>query len=364
MKKVIISLLLAISGTLSASEIPNFSIESENDPSSEQFSSRLSLERERELLQNGMEKLYPLLPKHIQEVAKKTTIVVNHKWRPVTSTYHGFSAEDDPEYFFPNTDFYNKKSNNKPGLIKANVTEKFMLLIDFGTRMFEAETEPEKKALYKEGTESIFNNLLAHELAHAYQYSVKPAQKIRGADPKYFDNGLVDPLLVEAASLVVKYEVEATDFDLQYLKPDGLRALGEKLLDYEDKNPELFSEGAKYHYISKHRPKNPTARHYLIRNADNAEKQSSKFSASQDKTYNGQFVPLRLLQELVDINTSIKEENKAKIAYQERVKEIESEWTFYINDGADSVELQKVYEYLVPAKERFELELKQFKSIL
>lgn len=204
------------------------------------------------LIQRGA----PLLPKYLIPILEQVSFHVAHNIG-LTKTYLGFSAEDDPEYTYPRTDFLS------PNGIRVVFTEKFLKFLDYGRTL--KENSPEA-----EGFHGFAVAILAHELMHAYQYHTGPVQDFARAPESCFvaDStglaGLCSKAIIASTRKKIGYEHDAFGVERGILKQyaNQVQALATYMIADELARPDIFAKGGELFLLSS-KNKNPFAEHYL-----------------------------------------------------------------------------------------------------
>jgi hypothetical protein len=324
---------------------------------------RMAPKEEIRLLTDAVKKVYPLLPPHLQDVACKISFVVGHQDTAGTKLFSGFSAEDDANYKYPDTRFYNpnkKGADYGPnGTIAANFTEKTLQ----GLALFEelAKDHPELKV------NAFIKYLIVHELRHADDWHTKPVMTNVKNHPELFKDGLMDVTLLAHLKQKIQFELDAVEMHRQYIDVEQLQLFGTLAAEYEKKNPDLFKKGAKYGLLNSTLPNSFIGR-YLLGEVKAAHDGRS-FGPVGDKIYYSQIRLPEIVLELKKINdhllSNISNPRAVKDMFNTRqtVEKMHADWNKIVEDSALWARLKGNWPYLIQVQERYTLERSKFEQM-
>ena len=328
--------------------------------------------RELSLLREAVEDAYPHLPTFLQEVAREITFFVSHEKVKLTKRYMGWSAEDDPDYRWPDTRFYPQEyvdptGVNRKGSIKANFTEKFIQTLELGGELGKASPAAAR------GTRSFAREIIAHELAHAWQYHTWPVRDLsRTKDPA--PEGLADPAIIRENRTKTEYEHQAFAIGRRYgrgFEKDRL-ALADAIEARAKAEPALFAAKGPYHLLALDQP-NPVVGRYLREETKNLNL-GGDFTPTAKVIYEGQHVPAELVLRLKRYN-DIAELFRSQLegggmtaaalldVEGPSVAEIKKDWDAYMNAGPISGAVKESFPYLKAVEARFNKELERSASL-
>ncbi|MBI3549634.1 MAG: hypothetical protein HY078_11390 [Elusimicrobia bacterium] len=147
---------------------------------------------------------YPLLPENLRALAAEITYVI-HREHPIYAP--AWSAEDDPEYIFPDTNLF------PAGTIKVNVSKHFLEWVEGLADARAAGTQPAVAARKIHGT-------IAHELEHARRYRTDPIPDLRVPDA--CPEGLCRLDLIEGEELKFRHERETAELEESLFRDGAL----------------------------------------------------------------------------------------------------------------------------------------------
>lgn len=297
---------------------------------------RVTAEDELFLVRHYARMNFERLPENLREIYGKVTFVINHS-NPATKIVGGWSAEDDPEYRYPDVNFYPE------GTIKVNFSEKLIQFLQF--TYWVLELHPENSGMAAGANEFILAYIL-HELKHAEQYHLKPVRSlstIRGS----CKDGLCDKNILEETKQKIAYEKEALLLGCNTFTSEGLAAL-DKVQDYIDRYPNDFSVLGPFNLLGK-----DFVRYYLSSIKPIIAAQD--FAGGAKTMYEGQWVLPELVWKLMELNDRRK--NDSFPEYSELVAETVSKWRGYINTGTDYEKLLNFYPYIRDVEKRFYKEI-------
>jgi hypothetical protein len=214
----------------------------------------------------------------------------------MTKKYLGWSAEDDLDYKYPDTTFAPQ------GSIRIIVTEKLLKLIEYGFLKLKPESQEYK------GFISFLNEVIVHELTHAYQYSTAPVQDLMRAPESCYEKdstgktGRCDDQLIQSTRKKITYEHEAMSAGREQLlgHETEIMALIAHLESSEKIHPNDFNETGKYFLLSS-KNANPLVSHYL-KNELKLAPLGTKFAPDAEIYYNAQYRIPEITNFLIDIN--------------------------------------------------------------
>ncbi|MBI5629308.1 MAG: hypothetical protein HY921_00280 [Elusimicrobia bacterium] len=308
---------------------------------------RLEHRREIALVGKAYEAAFESLPPHLQETALETVAVINHKNVVYTkSSVAGWSAEDDPEYVYPDRGYFPN------GTIKVNYTEYFVRILELAEKM--GRNDPKTAKAFQDS----IGEIIAHELLHAWQYHRNPVRDLMSV-PGGCPQGLCDEGLLEETRLKLEYESQAFE-TAKLFDPARRRILADALEKSLKTDPKsvmgpLLSEkilgGLK---------------DTLRAMADLEDAGKSPMEAYKTLYY-GQYIPARNVRALVAINQMLEREN-AHIWGDSSMesnpcankKTIFAETAPYLA----SKKLPRLYPYVAAVKARYQQELERLEKNL
>lgn len=175
------------------------------------------------LVRPVLQALYPTLSEEVREVLDRGLVFVLRRdpgsVELAAQGIEGWSAEDDPEYRYPDRRLYPQ------GTIKVNFTP---FVLDTARLLRRIEDPRAQKPLWVH-----LGRVLTHEVLHARQYMTKPIPN-QEACP----GGDCEEFRLKMAILKIQYETEAFEKDFEYEKRHGLEP--EALLGYLNAHPEVL----------------------------------------------------------------------------------------------------------------------------
>lgn len=348
LKTTLIFFFLASSECFSA-ESPAFKIVCELGGEHGRDSDRIEPSREIKLLAHAYAWVYPQLPQHLQQTALESVAVINHKNVQLTKTFSGWSAEDDPEYRYPDQKFYPQ------GTIKTNYTERFLRMLDWGER---AAAINSNVAL---AVRRYAAAVIAHELIHAWQYHQKPVRDLNSVENSC-PQGLCDEHLIEETKIKVAYEKAAYEAEKPlYFSQDAL-IIAQTLQNHQDQFPEDFAPGKPFYIFTAAGGKTDWVQRFF-KEAESL-KIGDAFAANQ-LTYEGQYVPAENVRKLVDINELAAHycDLEVFMALGPAVENIKTQTEPFFNGSDNSKALQNAFPYVSSVQERYRAELTRFSNL-
>ncbi|MBI5631375.1 MAG: hypothetical protein HY921_10890 [Elusimicrobia bacterium] len=304
------------------------------------------------LIQQAYENVFDRLPPHLQQIALETTAVINHKDK---STALGWSAEDDLDYRYPDTEFYPK------GTIKINYTEFFVRRLELGRKL--GLNDPKVAKAFQEDA----GDAITHELTHAWQYHNRPVRDlmmVQGSCP----DGFCDEALIRETALKIEYEREAYAGTKRF-DPDRRGIISDALENYFLANPQENAPGGSYHGLM--------AEKVLIgiiargRTASAQERAGINPIETHRIVYYGQYIPARNVRALIELKKSYLSdghfqvwENGDRLTNRcGRLNDIASETAPYFS-GEEGGQLKEWYPYVSSVENRYRREMGALKEIL
>ncbi len=294
--------------------------------------------------------------------------------------YSGFSAEDDPKYDKEKLDtkFFNPDlslDHPNQGQIRVALLPKFLQAMTFAY----TEAVNHYRQTQDESTLVAFQSyavaLLYHELNHAAQYHLYPVTDILVGDEKGDKNcpeGLCDPDLIRATNIKIFYEEQAYQINvtISSAMKEEMAAAGQFLLDFEEKNPNLFEPGAKFYLLSKNY-KNPFHEYYLTNVAlhgDQVLNEKGRFFLGKDYyiNYCSQNIPAQLVWDIVGLKKKLNDNNITKDSAEILLEKLKEQLLVFTvnNNGDKSFKAIKLWPYLAPIGDRFWKEYDEIKAML
>ena len=353
-KKLLPLASLILAAAVRAQPTPSFTVVCERGGRHAADADSVPAERELQLLRDAVSDTYPLLPPELQDVARRITFMVNHDKKNLTKRYMGWSAEDDPDYRYPDTQFF------PGGTIKANFTEKFIKALDLGTRL--GETDPRALA----GVRVLWREIVSHELRHAWQYHTGPVRDLASA-PEMVREGLADEALLAETKKKVAYEhaAFATGRSFQVGHREDLLSLADAIEAYASANADLFADGAPYHLAALDAA-NPVVGRYLREDSKDIDL-GDRFNDSEKIIYEGQYAPAEIVLRLKKRNDVLEAAARTAGALNvddaipaSRDDSFKAEWKGYMEAGKLSEAVKDSYPYLRGVEARYNQELERY----
>ncbi|MBI4423818.1 MAG: hypothetical protein HY554_08830 [Elusimicrobia bacterium] len=314
------------------------------------------------------------MPEELRWTALQVVFVVNHDDPRLTKKYMGWSAEDDPDYRFPDTHFFPKECAGteesgaparKAGTIKVNFTEKFLRTLDFADNI--RTSNPAAFA----GARSFWRGAVAHELKHALQYHVKPVRDLASVDGSVRD-GLADEALLRETRSKIEYEREAYALDSGFLEPEGMIRFAEAIESEEGTRPSRFEQGGDLRLLAADQPNSVPGRY--MREEAEVQLKGEAFGDSWKRLYEGQYRPAELVWSLKRLNDALRQVDEAATALgfdrkevlpeaRARLESLRDDWKAFMERGKDSDSLKETYPYLTDVETRFHAELSRFDAL-
>ncbi|MBI3288455.1 MAG: hypothetical protein HYZ74_02925 [Elusimicrobia bacterium] len=365
---LVLSTLLAAS----AHATPAFKIVCELNAAHDTDTDRLDPQREIKLMREAVEATYPNLSPELQSIAEKVPFVINHSQKVLTKTYGGWSAEDDPEYRYPDTHFFGETyvdadGATKQGTIKTNYTEKFIRALDLGARL------GEKDPAVRRGMLAYAGFVIAHELEHARQYHHKPVRDF-AQEPSSIKDGLADAVVLKETKLKIEYEHQAFAAHRRYVagKEADLTALADALEAYAKAHPAETQAGGAYALLAA-----GVANPFVARLRDEIKyiPLGERFTETAHILYYGQAVPPELTLRAKRLADTVRTARSAAASLDADISSTEAEWTkeleamdkewkSFMASGPMSEKLVQSFPYLKGVVERYERERAYLKEAL
>lgn len=339
------------------SEVSLLTIVSDPAPSNpEDAPDRLSAGQELSILRQILTDTYPHLSPALRSVARGTTFVIDHHHKPLTKFAFGWSAEDDPDYHYPDRNLYHPKRNPR-GTIKVNFTERFLKALELGLKL--GNEDPRAMA----GLQGFYRSVVAHELTHSLQYQTAPVKDF-SRFPDAIKDGLPNEAVLKDAQQKVEYERRAFATGKLYENKNDLLSLANTAAVFEQANPQLFEPNGAYRLLSQNGPAGTSFANRMKSEAKFMDA-AGGFPDSVRIGYESEVVPPAVVLELKKLNDRLAanptEAEKKKEA-AEAIR-LQKQWDEYMAGPLrEKATIQN--PYLAPVAQRYDRELARFQKLM
>jgi hypothetical protein len=305
----------------------------------------------------AIEMTYPRLPAYLRALVDELTFEIDHddvirangkESRP-TKMFLGWSAEDDPDYRFPD------RTLAPAGTIKVNFSEVFVQHVAF------CESGLLKDEVALAGCRDSVADVIAHEVLHAYQYRTAPVRDL-ATTPNACPDGLCNPYAIRDTKKKIEYEREAWVFGTRFHTVAGMVAYSVECHAIKKQHAALFQSGSRYGLMGagpdELPPTSKLVEHYAkYRNSNDFDEGSKAF-------YEGQYrfpdiaLSLSLLRD--DIEKGSIDRDETRRQYQ-RISAI---WFEATADQGALEHLLATYPYMTAVMHRIEVDSSRVRKLL